>query len=57
MYHVYCDNNRVTHQPISYNYLLKSFFSKKSLVDFNRISTLPIGKDYNFEEFKIVRVS
>jgi len=57
MFHVYDNNNRITSSPISYNYLLKHFFHSKSLIDWNKISTLPEGYAYTYQEFKIVRVS
>jgi hypothetical protein len=56
MFHVYDSDNRVTSNPISYNYLLKYFFNSKSLIDWNKISTLPEGHAYAYQEFKIVRV-
>ena len=57
MFHVYDTNNRVTSNPISYNYLLKYFFNSKSLIDWNKISSLPEGHAYEYHEWQIVRVS
>lgn len=56
MYHVYCDGSRITDNPISYNYLIKTILKDKTALDWNAIASLEPGEDYDYKEFTIVKV-
>ena len=58
MYLVYDNNNKITMNPISYNYLITSIFKHITFewYDWDIISTLPLGECYSYLTYKIVRV-
>jgi hypothetical protein len=56
MYHVYCGKDRITSSPVSYNHVIKNIFQRANL-DWKKLSSLPIGECYSYDEYKIVRVS
>ena len=56
MFKVYDNKELITHSPISYNFLLKLFYSKHSLIDWSKVSSLPEGHAYAYQEFMIVRL-
>lgn len=55
MFYVYDSGFRITSNPISYNFLLGSLFVSAKL-DWQKVSTLPLGECYTYENFKIVRM-
>ena len=57
MFKVYDSKELITSSPISYNFLLKLFQGKHFMIDWNKISTLPDGHAYSYQEFMIVRVN
>ena len=57
MFKVYDNKELITSNPISYNFLLKLFQGKHFMIDWNKISTLPDGHAYSYQEFMIVRVN
>ena len=57
MFKVYDNKCLITSSPISYNFLLKLFYSKHSLIDWSKVSSLPEGHAYSYQEFMIVRIS
>lgn len=56
MYHVYCDDERITDNPISYNYLSKCILKDKTKPDWIKISNMKPGEAYYYHEFTIVKV-
>lgn len=55
MFHIYTDKQRVTHNPVSYNHIITHLFRYAS-IDWQKLSTLPLGGCYRFENHSIVRM-
>lgn len=55
MFHVYDGKYRVTESPVSYNHIVTYLF-QYAKIDWRKLSTLPLGEAYSYNDYKIVRV-